>query len=223
MVGKRGASATGAARAARRMGSEKMDAAASLLPREPRTERGRRTQRAILDAAAAEFGDKGFHESSIVSITQRAGVALGSFYTYFESKEALFKALVLDMSEQVRQLALPVVAEALNPVETELSVLTRFLEFAREHSEIYRIIDEAEFVAPDAWRAHYYGGASRIFARIKAAKERGEITGEVDEIHAWAIIGMNVFLGLRYGVLERDRSPEEVAAIANQLLQRGLR
>lgn len=93
-----------------------MDAAATL-PREPRTERGRRTQRAILDAAAAEFGDKGFHESSIVSITQRAGVALGSFYTYFESKEALFKALVLDMSEQVRQLALPIVAEALDPVE----------------------------------------------------------------------------------------------------------
>ncbi|NBW76927.1 MAG: TetR/AcrR family transcriptional regulator [Sphingomonadaceae bacterium] len=222
MVGKRGASVTGVTRVARQMGSKSMDAAASL-PREPRTERGRRTQRAILDAAAAEFGEKGFHDSSIVSITQRAGVALGSFYTYFESKEALFKALVLDMSEQVRQLALPIVAEALDPVETELSVLTRFLEFARDHSEIYRIIDEAEFVAPDAWRAHYYGGAGRIYARIKAAKERGEIAGEVDEIHAWAIIGMNVFLGLRYGVLERDRSPAEVAAIANQLLQRGLR
>ena len=67
-------------------------------PREPRTERGRRTQRLILDAAAAEFGEKGFHESSIVSITIRAGVALGSFYTYFESKETLFKALVADMS-----------------------------------------------------------------------------------------------------------------------------
>ncbi|MFN5644693.1 MAG: TetR family transcriptional regulator, partial [Sphingomonadales bacterium] len=49
----------------------------------PRTERGRRTLRALLDAAAAEFGEKGFHESSVVSITGRAGVALGSFYTYF--------------------------------------------------------------------------------------------------------------------------------------------
>ena len=50
----------------------------------PRTERGRRTQRAILDAAAAEFGEKGFHEGSISGITRRAGVALGSFYTYFD-------------------------------------------------------------------------------------------------------------------------------------------
>jgi AcrR family transcriptional regulator len=70
--------------------------ALALPDRVPRTERGRRTQRAILDAAAAEFGDKGFHDSSIVSITQRAGVALGSFYTYFESKDALFRALVAD-------------------------------------------------------------------------------------------------------------------------------
>jgi AcrR family transcriptional regulator len=67
----------------------------------PRTERGRKTLRAILDAAAAEFGEKGFYESSIVGITSRAGVALGSFYTYFDSKDAIFRALVRDMSAQV--------------------------------------------------------------------------------------------------------------------------
>ena len=43
----------------------------------PRTERGRRTRRAILDAAATEFGERGFHEASISGITRRAGVALG--------------------------------------------------------------------------------------------------------------------------------------------------
>ena len=68
----------------------------------PRTARGRKTQRALLDAAAAEFGEKGFHDSSIVSITARAGVALGTFYTYFESKDLLFRALVSDISDQVR-------------------------------------------------------------------------------------------------------------------------
>ncbi|MBA4044939.1 MAG: TetR family transcriptional regulator, partial [Erythrobacter sp.] len=62
----------------------------------PRTERGRRTLRKLLDAAAEEFGEKGFHEASVSSITRRAGVALGSFYTYFDSKDALFRALVAD-------------------------------------------------------------------------------------------------------------------------------
>src|SRR5207302_7795262 len=68
----------------------------------PRTARGERTLRKILDAARDEFGERGFSDSSIVGITQRAGVALGTFYTYFDSKEALFQALVRDMSAQVR-------------------------------------------------------------------------------------------------------------------------
>ena len=46
----------------------------------------------------AEFGERGFGETSIVGITSRAGVALGTFYTYFDSKEAVFQALVRDMS-----------------------------------------------------------------------------------------------------------------------------
>lgn len=191
-------------------------------PRAPRTERGRRTQRAILDAAAAEFGEKGFHDSSIVSITIRAGVALGSFYTYFESKEALFKALVADLSNQVRLLVPPIMAEGLDPVQIEHAVLLRFLQFARDHNEIYRIIDEAEFVAPEDWRAHYFGGAKRILERLKAAQLRGEIAGEIDEVHAWAIMGMNVFLGLRFGVIDPTADLLDVAAKANALLKNGL-
>src|SRR6476620_6885052 len=75
---------------------------ASGAAKAPRTARGQRTMRKILDAAREEFGERGYSESSIVGITQRAGVALGTFYTYFDSKEALFQALVRDMSMQVR-------------------------------------------------------------------------------------------------------------------------
>lgn len=201
-----------------------MDAGDSLkTPRVPRTERGRRTQRAILDAAAAEFGEKGFHESSIVSITIRAGVALGSFYTYFESKEVLFKALVQDMSERVRDHVAPVLAAAPRPgVAAEGVALHAFLTFARQHKEIYRIIDEAEFVAPENWRAHYLNTAARILERLQAARARGELGVEPDEVHAWAIMGMNVFLGLRFGVMDGSADLAEVAEKANTLLQRGL-
>lgn len=196
---------------------------ARAYPREPRTERGRRTQRLLLDAAAGEFGEKGFHESSIVSITLRAGVALGTFYTYFESKEALFKALVADMSGRVRDHVAPVLTDGQDAIDAEGAALGAFLAFAREHKEIYRIIDEAEFVAPDAWRRHYEGTAARIVERLRAGKARGEITSSIEEAHGWAIMGMNVFLGLRYGVLDNSRPLTEVAAIANSLLRLGLR
>ena len=191
--------------------------------RAPRTERGRRTQRAILDAAAAEFGEKGFHESSIVSITIRAGVALGSFYTYFESKEALFKALVADMSGRVRTHVAPVLAQShSSAVDAERAALLAFLRFAREHKEIYRIIDEAEFVAPEDWRTHYWTTAGRILERLNAAYAKGDITKAPNEAQAWAIMGMNVFLGLRFGVMDESANLEAVAAAANGLLRDGL-
>src|SRR3546814_10752087 len=70
--------------------------------RTPRTERGRKTLRRLLKAAAREFGERGYHEAAITGITARAGVALGTFSTSFESKEEVFRALVRDMSRATR-------------------------------------------------------------------------------------------------------------------------
>lgn len=189
----------------------------------PRTERGRKTLRLLLDAAAAEFGEKGFHESSVVSITQRAGVALGSFYTYFDSKDSLFRALVRDMSAQVRQTVGPVIAAEANRLDGERKGLAKFLSFVREHKELYRIIDEAEFVDPASYRAHYEDTVNGYLASLKDAANKGQLREDVEDVHAWAIVGMNVFLGLRYGVLGEDRDVTEVAGIAADMLTNGLK
>jgi AcrR family transcriptional regulator len=87
------------------LASESMQLAASPASKgkTPRTARGEKTLRKILDAAAAEFGERGFHDAGITRITQRAGVALGTFYTYFDSKEAVFRALVRYFSDNVRE------------------------------------------------------------------------------------------------------------------------
>lgn len=176
----------------------------------------------MLSAAAEEFGEKGFHEGSISGITRRAGCALGSFYTYFDTKDDIFRALVADMSGQVRDYVGPRIAQARDGIDAERLGLLSFLEFARGHKEIYRIIDEAEFVDQAAYRNHYESTAARILARLHEAAARGEVGGEPDEVHAWAIMGMNVFLGLRFGVWDDSRPAEEVAAIANGLIERGI-
>src|SRR6059058_5140571 len=93
----------------------------------PRTPRGERSLRKILDAARAEFGDRGFAESSIVGITQRAGVALGTFYTYFDSKEEVFRALVRDMSTLVRDNVAPAIKDAKTFFDGEQKALAAFL------------------------------------------------------------------------------------------------
>lgn len=198
----------------------------------PRTERGRKTRRKLLDAAAAEFGEKGFHEASVSSITRRAKIALGSFYTYFDSKEELFRALVNDLSGRVKSNTRDTLAtfaretgdgENQSPLARELTILAGFLKFAHQHSEMYRIIDEAEFVDPAMYKRHYTSTASRILERLQEGVDLGELRTDIDEVYAWAMMGMNVFLGLRYAVWESDDSLDDVARKANSLLAEGLK
>jgi AcrR family transcriptional regulator len=180
--------------------------------------------RKILDAAREEFGERGFSESTIVGITQRAGVALGTFYTYFDAKEDLFRALVRDMSDQVRDHVAPALRDSANALEGERRALELFLTFAREHRDVYRIIDEAEFVDADAYREHYETTARRIATRLIARRGKGEIGSFSDdelETLAWALMGANVFLGLRFAVWS-SADPKAIADTMHKLLRSGL-
>ena len=157
------------------------------------------------------------------AITRRAGVALGSFYTYFDSKDAIFRALVSDMSESVGRAARDAVNESMGALEIERAALAAFLRFAGQHKEVYRIIDEAEFVDPASYRAHYETIAKRILDRLQAGAATGEFRHDLHEAHAWAIMGINVFLGLRYAIWHDGDCPaDEIAAIANEMIAHGI-
>ena len=201
----------------------KVESAPNSGSKTPRTERGRKTLRKLLDASAIEFGERGFHEASVSSITRRAGVALGTFYTYFDSKDALFKALVQDMSDNVKSSARAALHDEMGAFEVEQAALHAFLEFAREHKEIYRIIDEAEFVDADSYRAHYQGIATLIERRLKAGSESGEYREGIGEVEAWALMGMNVFVGLKFAVWDAGREDlRELSEAVNRMLQKGI-
>ena len=197
--------------------------AREALDKTPRTERGRKTLRRLLEAAAAEFGERGFHEAAITGITQRAGVALGTFYTYFESKEEVFRALVRDMSHATRAHIAEAVRDAPDRIAAERIGLEAFIAFTRKHPELYRIIEEAQFVAHDVYREHYLTFVEGYSRNLAAARARGEISEGPDEPRAWALIGMSVFLGMRYGLWKTDMAPDKVADLAIDFVAEGMR
>ncbi len=194
----------------------------SGLGKDPKTSRGRKTRQRILDAAEAEFGEKGFHEGSIAGITQRAGVALGTFYTYFESKEEIFQALVAYMSRRIREWIGKRVAGAADRLTAERQGIEAYVEFARQHKGIYRIVSEAEFVAPDAYREHYEGFARAYRRNLERAARKGELREGDYEAWAWAIMGSAVFMGMRFVIMDESRSPSEVADIMTDLIANGI-
>ena len=188
----------------------------------PKTRRGRKTREKLLHAAEAEFGERGFPEASIASITQRAGVALGTFYVYFESKEEIFRALVSYMGELTRQWIGERVAESPDRLAAERRGVEAFIEFVRTHRNLYRVVSMAQFVAEDAFRDYYNIFASAYEENLERAAAAGEIREGDSEVWSWALIGMTVFLGMRFADWDEDRPAEEIAAAVSDLVSKGM-
>lgn len=188
----------------------------------PKTARGKKTREKLLRAAEIEFGEKGFHEGAISGITQRAGVALGTFYVYFDSKDEIFRALVTHMSRHTRSWIAERVSDVPDRLTAERQGLEAFIEFVREHKGLYRIISESEFVANDAFVKHYTEFARAYQANLESAGKQGDIREGDYEIWSWAVMGMAVFLGMRYAEWDSDTPSTKVGEVVLDLIANGI-
>jgi len=195
----------------------------SSLDKTPKTARGKRTQEKLLQAAEIEFGEKGYHAAAISGITYRAGVALGTFYTYFESKEEIFRALVSFMSLRTRRWIAERVADAPDRMTAERKGLEAYIEFVRQHKGIYRIITESEFVANEAYREHYTGFAKAYEYNLKKASERGDIREGDYEIWSWAIMGIALTLGIKFAEWDDSVPASAIAESVTDLIENGMK
>ncbi|MBL8550546.1 MAG: TetR/AcrR family transcriptional regulator [Hyphomonadaceae bacterium] len=189
----------------------------------PKTARGRRTVRRLLNAAEEEFGARGFHETGVVHITQRAGVALGTFYVYFKSKEEIFRAVVADMGAITRHALAEAVKFTRDRLEAERLGLEAYIRFVRAHKGLYRIVMEAQFVAPEAYREYYRTFAAAYSVQLEQAAERGDIIAGDNEVRVWALMGLSTFIGLRYGIWDEEADAAHAASAAADLVSNGLK
>jgi AcrR family transcriptional regulator len=173
--------------------------------------RGARTRGRLLEAAEQIFADVGYHEASIVKITEIAGVAQGTFYLYFEGKKQIFDELVRDLNQRVRHAMKEASSKGSTRVEAEVLGFAAYFRFTSEHKALYRIIRQAEFVSPEMLRYHYDRLSEGYVEALQEAVESGEI-GEIDpRVTAWALMGMGELIGLRWILMEnRDRMPKSV-------------
>jgi AcrR family transcriptional regulator len=178
----------------------------------PLTKRGEATRRRLLEAAESVFAEQGYHEASIVKITERAGIGLGTFYLYFDSKQSIFEALVIDLNRRVRHAMSEAMTGATSRLDAERAGFAGFFRFTAAHPALYRVVREAEFVSPDVLRLHYTRIVEGYEAGLRAAQEAGDVDRALDpETTAWALMGMGELIGMRFLLWERDadgRPPE---------------
>lgn len=160
--------------------------------------RGERTRRRLLEAAEEVFAQLGYHDASIVKITEAAGVAQGTFYVYFESKQEIFDELVDDLNRRVRHAMSEGAAQGTTRAEAERLGFRAFFAFTAEHPGLYRVVRQAEFVSPRALQRHYERIAEGYVEGLRKAIGDGEIVEQDAEVAAWALMGIGELLGMRW-------------------------
>jgi len=159
--------------------------------------RGARTRAKLLAAAEQVFTELGYHEASIVKITEAAGVAQGTFYLYFGSKQEVFEEVVLDLNRRVRHYVNEAAKEGATRLEREVLGFRAYFRFAAENPALYRIMRQAEFVAPHALKLHYERFSEAYITGLKAAMEAGEIAEADPVVLTWALMGIAELFGIR--------------------------
>jgi len=188
----------------------------------PKTKRGIERRAKILAAAEQVIGEKGFNAASIADITRAAGTALGTFYIYFSGKDVLFRELVQDMGRATRSQAAERIAGAANRLEAERAGLEAYLTVVRDRPMQYRIVEEARFVDPDAYR-DYYMAFGKVYAeQLEKAERRGEISAGDAEVRAWALMGIAKALGERFVLWEEEVDIERVVRETHAFICKGL-
>lgn len=151
--------------------------------RSRRTADDRRAERraAILAAALQEFSARGFAAARLDDVAERAGIAKGTIYLYFQDKETLFQELIRsEMSPVVGTLeaALGLDISPRLAAERAIELFLREI-YGTERKNIIRLIISEGPRFPHLAEFYYREVVARGIAAVRAlltrARERGEL------------------------------------------------
>jgi len=179
----------------------------------------------LLAAAEELFGQRSYSRTTVADICARAGMATGSFYAYFGSKEEMFAAVVRAINADLRTAMKTALARADGGQRTrERECFRVYFEMMSKRPWMDRIVRESEFVAPALFR-EYYEHLARGYARgVRVAQLAGEVDARYDpEVIAYAYTGIGNFVGMRWADWTAGgQVPEDVLDDVLELLGRGL-
>ncbi len=157
---------------------------------------------ALFHAAAKVVGEVGYAEASVARITAEAGVAQGTFYLYFESRQRLFDELLPWARAELLALVRDKVHGKGDFFTMEERGMAAFLSYLRDKPGFLRILNEAEAVAPQAWQSHYDDIAERYRRLLSRAVAAGDIR-VLDATEMETVVSLT--MGARVALWQRCR------------------
>ena len=110
----------------------------------------------LLRAAEELFGERSYHRTTVADICARAGMATGSFYSYYGSKAEIFAAVVRGINDDLRHAMRAALEHAEDGQRARERVAFRaYFDMLSERPWIDRIFRESEFIDQRLFREYY--------------------------------------------------------------------
>lgn len=137
-------------------------------------------RRVILDAARRGLIEKGYHELQLDELAARAGVAKGTLYLYFKSKEDLVAAVLEDLLDSIEARLPP--AGKTPPLEALTAVARENLAFVDEQRDFLAQVSQPSMCGRSSSRVRERFG--RYVGRLASYFEAGVKTGALRRMDA---------------------------------------
>lgn len=186
----------------------------SFGPLEQDFPQGRVTKRVLFQAAEEVFGEVGFNRASVSEITRRAGVAQGTFYIHFKSKNDLMAGFVRYINKELRRHLKICTAQLTDRRDIEQGGMLFFVHFLKKHRRIYRVVSESETMGPNMGMWYYKKLAEGYVQGVQQGIEAGEIRLFPPAFLVRSLMGIHHMIGLKW--LVWNYSPQ--AEVPLQLL-----
>ena len=178
------------------------------------------TRGRLLEAAKKIFSEKGYYNAQISHIIDEAGVARGTFYLYFKSKEDIFRELLKEVVRELKE-RIKVIDLSGDPVQQVKENIERVIELALEERELARIVlqrncDPELFSITDSF-------FEEVVQLIKGSLDKGIALGLISpcntEVVARGIMGAlkEIIVGLL------DKEDVDPSRVAEEVLEFGIK
>jgi AcrR family transcriptional regulator len=157
----------------------------SKVPRLPRPQKPRRPTvkgetdiRSILyETAGKQIQEFGYPRITVKGLADEAGIAVGSFYAYFESRAGFFEQLLDYYQGLLNEYVAQRTREAVGFAETEAYSFQAYFEFASAYPWTPYLVFESAAWAPAVYSRHLSQVVESYLRRLRKAQHLGELKG----------------------------------------------
>ena len=185
-----------------------------------------KTKRAIFESAIKVFSKSGYTGATMDEVVAKAGVAKGSLYYHFKSKEELFIFIIKEGMNLIHEEVEKATEGMDNPYEIIQESVKVMLKYVYENKDLFKVIisqlwgnEERNDMIRDEIKTLIDNSTSKFKAGIIG----GFIKDEDPELLSYSLVGVLVSAALYEIINEKEYDHEEVAKKFMKYFEQGIK